>query len=89
MKITTKKDAGNSPIYSQEIEDLSCFMLHEYEKFVEDTGKQLSSAVVNNELHSRKIWKCYFDGAYSKEGASAGFLLISPKGNLMPFSFKL
>ena len=40
-------------------------------------------------MHSRNIWKCYFDGAYSKEGAGAGFLLISPEGNLMPFSFKL
>lgn len=29
VKSTSKKDAGNSPIYSQEIEDLSCFMLHE------------------------------------------------------------
>ena len=38
MKTTTKKDAGKSPIYSQEIEDLSCFMLHEDAEFVEDTG---------------------------------------------------
>ena len=29
LKTTTKKDAGNSPIYGQEKEDLSCFMLHE------------------------------------------------------------
>ena len=43
-------------------------MLHEDAEFVEDTGKKLSSEFVNNELHSRKIWKCYFDGAYSKEG---------------------
>ena len=68
MKTTSKKDVGNSPIYSQEIEDLSCFMLHEDAKFAKYTGKTLSSAVVNNELQSRKIWKCYFDGAYSKEG---------------------
>ena len=52
---TSKKDARNSPIYSQETEDLSCFMFHEDAEFVEDTGKKLSSAVVNNELHSRKI----------------------------------
>ena len=89
VKTTSKKDAGNSPIYSQETKDLSCFMLHEDAEFAEDTGKQLPSAVVNNELHSRKIWKCYFDGAYSKEGAGVGFLLISREGNLVPFSFKL
>ena len=28
VKTTTKKDVGNSPIYGQEKEDLSCFMLH-------------------------------------------------------------
>ena len=59
VKTTSKKDAGNSPIYSQEIEDISCFMLHEDAEFVEDTRKQLSSTVVNNELHSRNIWKCF------------------------------
>ena len=64
-------------------------MLHEDAKFAEDTGKKLASVVVNNEMHSKKICKCYFDGTYSKEGAGAGFLLISPEGNLMPFSFKL
>lgn len=53
MKTTSKKDVGNSSIYSQEIEDLSCFMPHEDAKFSEDIGKHLSSAVVNNELHSQ------------------------------------
>ena len=35
VKTTSKKDAGNSPIYSQETEDLSCFMLHEDAEFAE------------------------------------------------------
>lgn len=64
-------------------------MLHEDAEFAEDIGKKLSSTVANNELQSKRIWKCYFDGAYSKEGIGVGFLLISPKGNLMPFYFKL
>ena len=38
---------------------------------------------------TKNFWKCYFDGAYSKDGKGAGFLLISPEGNLMPFYFKL
>ena len=50
IKTTTKKDAGNSPIYGQEKEDLSCFMLHEDAEFVEDSQKQLSSASVHKEL---------------------------------------
>ena len=35
------------------------------------------------------MWKCFFDGAYSKEGTSVGFLLIALGGNMFPFSFKL
>ena len=35
------------------------------------------------------MWKCLFDGAYSKEGIGAGFLLITPGGNMIPFYFKL
>ena len=52
VKTTTKKDEGNSPIYGQEKEDVSCFMLHEDEDFAEDSEKQLSSAIVHNELGS-------------------------------------
>lgn len=89
VKTTTKKDAGNSPIYGQEKEDLSCFMLHEDAEFTKDSQKQLSSEILHKELDSNKIWKCYFDGAYSKDGTEAGFLFISPEGNLLPFSFKL
>ena len=64
-------------------------MLHEDAEFSEDTENQISSAVVNNELHSKKTWKCYFDAAYSKEGTGARYLLISPEANRMPFSFKI
>ena len=88
VKTTTKKDAGNSPIYSQEKEDIYYFMLHEDEKLAEDTENQLSSAIVHNELYSKKIWKCYFDDAYLKDDIGAGFLLVSPEGNILPFSFK-
>ena len=35
------------------------------------------------------MWKCFFDGAYSKEGIGVGFLLIAPRGNMFIFSFKL
>lgn len=35
------------------------------------------------------MWKCFFYGAYSKEGTGVGFLLNVPEGNVFPFSFKL
>jgi len=40
-------------------------------------------------LQVEGVWKCLFDGAYSKEGIGDGFLLIAPGGNFFPFSFKL
>ena len=36
-----------------------------------------------------KIWTLQFDVAYSQEGNRVGVLLISPKGCLVPLSFKL
>ena len=35
------------------------------------------------------MWKCFFDGTYSKEGTGVGFILIALGGNMFPFSFKL
>ena len=39
VKTTIKKDAGNSPIYGQEKEDISCFLLHENVEFSEESEK--------------------------------------------------
>ena len=78
QKTATKKDAGISPIYGQEKDDLSCFMLHKDAEFAEESQGKLPSAVVHKELHSNKPWKFFFDGAFSKEGTGAGFILVSP-----------
>ena len=47
QKTTTKKDAGNSPIYGQEKDDLSCFMLHEDAEFAEESQGKFPSAIVH------------------------------------------
>jgi len=89
VKTITKNGASNSPVYSQEKDDFSCFMLHDNAEFAEDNQRQLTSAYVNTELQTEGVWKCFFGGAYSKEGTGVGFLLITLGGNMIPFSFKL
>ena len=36
-----------------------------------------------------ELWKMYFDGSSSKEGAGAGILLISPGGESVSLVYKL
>ena len=36
-----------------------------------------------------ELWKMYFDGSSSKEGAGAGILLISPGGESVSLMYKL
>lgn len=40
-------------------------------------------------MKCNKVWKLYFDGAYSKEANGVGVLLVSPVSSLIPISFKL
>lgn len=35
------------------------------------------------------LWKMFFDGSSSKEGAGAGIILVSPDNHIFPFSYKL
>eukprot|EP00253_Pinus_taeda_P002724 PITA_02724 len=89
VKTITKNEASNSPVYSLEKDDFACFMLHDNAELAEDNQRQHTSASVNTELQTEGVWKCFFDGAYSKEGTGTSFLLIAPRGNMFPFSFKL
>jgi hypothetical protein len=41
-------------------------------------------------LCSTGVWKMYFDGASSCEGAAAGVLLVAPEEKfIVPFSYRL
>ena len=89
VKSITKNGASNSPMYNQEKDDFSCFMLQDNVELAEDNKRQLTSTCLNIELQTEGVWKFYFDGAYSKEGTGVGFLLITPRGKMMLFYFKL
>jgi len=49
-------------------------MLHDNAELVEDNQRQLASAYVNTKLQIEGVWKCFFDGAYVKNGIGTGFL---------------
>jgi hypothetical protein len=52
--------------------------------------KQEELSPLTEELCQNGLWKMYFDGASSSEGAGAGILLIAPKGKFtIPFSYHL
>jgi len=67
LRKITNNEASNSPVYSQEKDDLSCFMLDDNAELAEDNQRQLTSACVNKELQIEGVWKCVLDGAYSNE----------------------
>ena len=48
-------------------------MLHDNAELAKDNQRQLTLACVNTQLQTEGMWKCFFDGAYSKEGTGDGF----------------
>jgi ribonuclease HI len=54
-----------------------------------DTKKEESNPMTED-LCNTGVWKMYFDGASSSEGAGAGVLLVAPEGKfIVPFSYRL
>ena len=52
IRTITNNEASNSPVYSQEKNDLSCFMLHDNAELAEDNERQLTLACVNKEMQT-------------------------------------
>lgn len=47
IRAIKNNEASNSPVYSHEKDDFSCFMLHDNAKLAEDNQRQLTSSCVN------------------------------------------
>ena len=87
--VTDDKNTTNHPLYAVEKYLGSCMlhlsdentsgMLHvEKEKPIKRTVEQ-----------KYELWKMYFDGSSSKEGAGVGIVLISPREEMMNLTYKL
>ena len=86
--ISDSENPANHPIYAEDI-DLGSAVLHVSEKYqMLPRVKAITSVPLTCESHD-SLWKMYFDGASSKEGAGAGVVLISPLQEVLTFSYKL
>jgi ribonuclease HI len=91
--VSDPQNPNNFPIYIAD-QDLGNCILSFDEGLVgcsdelNTTQEELSP--LNEELCKNGLWKMYFDGASSSEGAGAGILLIAPEGKFtVPFSYRL
>jgi ribonuclease HI len=83
--VSDSKKEKNHPIYSIE-ENMGCcslFLNSELQK------EEIPVAPIKNQHKENAVWYMYFDGAYSKEGAGAGIVLIPPTGDPITISHKL
>jgi ribonuclease HI len=56
----------------------------------ENNVEREESDYMTTDLCNTGVWKMYFDGASSSEGAGAGVLLVAPGGKFVfPFSYRL
>ena len=88
--VTDDKNPTNHPLYAVD-KDLGTCMLH----FSDDDNTTGLLQVEREQLvkcskeQEDELWKLYFDGSSSKEGAEAGVLLISPGGETVKLMYKL
>lgn len=80
------KKSKNIPVYAIE-ENMDCFLLAVSVNFKEET--QTDETMIPTPSQSNQIWKKTFDGAYTKDGAGAGVVLIPPEGENITVSHKL
>jgi len=89
VKAVTRADCSkNAPMYGKE-KDFSCLLLEENDKVMDETQVEGSVQLNKQSLECNKVLRLYFGGAYSRKGNVVGVLLVSPKGSLIPLSFKL
>lgn len=86
--MTSAKGSQNSPMYGKE-SNLSCLLLEEDDFILEETSVHLTWQVEHQHASESKVWKLYFSGANSKDGNGEGVFLVSPKGRMIPLSFKI
>ena len=73
-----EKDLGTCMLHLSDDNDVVGLLQVEKEKIVKCTREQ-----------EDELWKMYFDGSSSKEGAGVGVVLISPGGEVVRLMYKL
>jgi hypothetical protein len=91
--VSDPQNPNNFPIYVADQDLGNCILSFDdsLEGCPEELDmKQEELSPLTEELCKNGIWKMYFDGASSSEGAGAGVLLVAPEGKfIVPFSYRL
>jgi hypothetical protein len=91
--VSDPQNQNNFPIYVADQDPGNCILSFDdglYGCLEELDMKQEELSPLKEELCNNGIWKMYFDGASSSEGAGAGILLVAPEGRfIVLFSYRL
>ena len=86
--VSDSKHPNNHPIYSIE-ENLGSRMLQLSDDVEGVLQVHKDIPVQTKKEEPDGLWQMYFDGSSSKEGAGAGVLLISARGEIIYLMYKL
>jgi ribonuclease HI len=91
--VSDPQNPNNFPIYiaDQDLGNCILYFDHGLDWCPQELDmKQEDLGPLTEEICKSGLWKMYFDGASSSEGAGAGIILISPQGKFtVPFSYRL
>jgi hypothetical protein len=87
------QNPNNYPIYVADQDLGNCILSfdHGVNRCTDDNYiDENESGKVDEDMYSTRIWKMFFDGALSYEGAGAGVLFVAPENEfVIPFSYRL
>jgi ribonuclease HI len=86
--ISDNDHSVNHPIYAVDV-DLGSSIFHIDNVVQQSFPLTKSVAAPQSAENQNLLWKLYFDGASSREGAGAGVVLISPEHEVITLSYKL
>jgi ribonuclease HI len=91
--VSDPQNPNNFPIYIADQDLGNCILFFDHSLDVcpekNDIEREESSYMIED-LCNTGVWKIYFDGASSSEGAGAGVLLVAPGGKfVVPFSYRV
>jgi hypothetical protein len=90
--VSDPHNPSNYPVYVTDQDLGNCILSidDDIDECVEDFTEKNKTEKIKESVYSTGIWKMYFDGASSCEGAGAGVLFVAPGDDfIIPFSYRL
>ena len=86
--VSSPQNPINHPVYAVPQSMDSC-ILHINDDYSAPALKQTRFLEEQEANDNELLWRMFFDGSSSKEGAGAGIILVSPDNHIFPFPYKL